>query len=75
MLKLKIDRLLSVEVQILLKKIKASPELFSCGDSSGWSDLIYFGTFRAHERLVINWVIRKVRLEATKRKIYSLLVD
>ena len=72
---LKINKFISIEAQILLKKIKANPELFATDSASQWTDLIYFGAFPIHERIVIDWTVRKLKIEETKRKIYSLLVD
>ena len=80
MLKL-FGRLISTELKIVLEHIEKHPEKFLDGIGSEtlsfnpWSFLITHGVFPWHERILIKLAVRKVKMAATKRKVYALLID
>ena len=74
-------KLLSAETTIILAHVEKNPENFLDGigpdalSFNPWSLLVDNGVFPWHERILIHLAIRKVKMAATKRKVYALLID
>ena len=77
-----LGKLISPETKIVIEYIKRHPnkfttdiDLFSVPQITAWSALIKNGAFPWHEKILIDLTIRKVKLIATKSRIYALLID